>query len=201
MGLNTLIVTMKVITVSGAHKGVGKTLLSEILLRSLKGFAAIKVTMTDLHTSVTDDEEEVIISGKDTFRMKRSGAEKVVWVNATEESLQEAMKHALGMVGNPQGLLIEGNSILRYLNPAIAFFVVDNTIEPMKPSRVSALKKADVCIVNQRNGAVISKDTLQDLNKLNPKMKIFNFDLFAVKKKNNKDAKDLIEYLEKLLSE
>jgi len=199
--LNKLIVNMKVITVSGAHKGVGKTLLTELLLRNLTGFAAIKITMTDLQTSVTDDKEEVMIPGKDTFRMKRSGAEKVVWVKATEESLQEAMEHALGMVGKPKGLLIEGNSILRYLNPEIAFFVIDSTIDSMKQSRVSALKKADVCVINQKNGAKISEDTLQELNKLNPKMKIFNFDFFPVNSKDIKDSKDLINYLEKRVSD
>ena len=189
---------MKVITVSGAHKGVGKTLLTELLLRNLTGFAAIKITMTDLQTSVTDDEEEVMIPGKDTFRMKRSGAEKVVWVKATEESLQEAMEHALGMVGKPKGLLIEGNSILWYLNPEIAFFVIDDsTIDSMKQSRVSALKKADACVINEKNGAIINKDILQELNKLNPKMKIFNFDLFSANSKDIKDSKDLMNYLEK----
>ncbi|MCK5009942.1 MAG: hypothetical protein KAS98_05615, partial [Deltaproteobacteria bacterium] len=71
---------MKVVTVSGAQKGVGKTALAEILLKNLPGFAAIKITMTDLYTSVSEDDEDIMIPDTDTFRMKKSGAEKVVWV-------------------------------------------------------------------------------------------------------------------------
>lgn len=92
MELHDLIGDMKVVTVSGARKGVGKTVLAELLLRNMYGFAAIKITMTTMYTSVSDNEEEIMVPEKDTFRLKKSGAEKVVWVRATERLLQEAME-------------------------------------------------------------------------------------------------------------
>lgn len=190
---------MKVVTVSGARKGVGKTVLAELLLRNMYGFAAIKITMTTMYTSVSDNEEEIMVPEKDTFRLKKSGAEKVVWVRATERLLQEAMEQALGLIGKPKGLLIEGNSILKYLNPTIAFFVIDSKVEQMKPSRISALKKADVCIVNQRNGSTISREIIQKAKSINPKIRIFSFDLFSPNSRENEDFKNLIRYLKKII--
>ena len=199
MELHDLISDMRVVTVSGAHKGVGKTVLAELILHNLSGFAAIKITMSSVYTSVSDKEEEIMVPEKDTFRMKRSGAEKVVWVRSTERLLLEAMEQALTMIGKPKGLLIEGNSILKHLNPTIAFFVIDSTMEQMKPSRISALKKADVCIVNQRNGSTISGETLQKVKSINPKMKIFSFNLFSANCRENEDFEQLIKYIKEHL--
>jgi len=197
--LYDLIGDMRVVTVSGAHKGVGKTILAELLLNTLPGFAAIKITMSSVYTSVSDKEEEIMVPEKDTLRMKRSGAEKVVWVRATERLLLEAMEQALTMIGKPKGLLIEGNSILKHLTPTIAFFVINSTMEHMKPSRISALKKADVCIFNQRNGSSISRETLQKVKLINPKMKIFSFDLLSANNRVNEDFKQLMEYIKENL--
>jgi molybdopterin-guanine dinucleotide biosynthesis protein len=188
---------MKVITISGAHRGVGKTALSELLLQNLSGFAAIKITMSDVYTSVSDNEEEIMVPEKDTFRMKQSGAEKVVWVRTTEKFLPEAMEQALRIIGNPKGLLIEGNSVLKHLNPTIAFFIIDNTVKQMKPSRINALKKADVCIINQKNSSTVGEDTLQKIKSLNPKMKVLSLDLFSANNKKDENHKKLIEYLKK----
>ncbi|KPJ55523.1 MAG: hypothetical protein AMJ42_06680 [Deltaproteobacteria bacterium DG_8] len=199
MELSDLISDMRVVTVSGAHKGVGKTILAELILNNLSGFAAIKITMSNLYTSVSDKEEEIMVPEKDTFRMKRSGAEKVVWVRATERLLLEAMEQALTLIDRPKGLLIEGNSILNHLSPTIAFFVIDSTLEHMKPSRISALKKADVCIVNQRSGSTISRETLQKVKSINPKMKIFSFDLLSANSRKNEDFEQLMKYIKKHL--
>jgi len=197
--LNDLIGDMKVIVISGAHKGVGKTVLAEHLLHNLYGFAAIKITMSTLYTSVSDSEEEIIVPGKDTFRMKKSGAGKVVWVRATEKLLLNAMEQAWGMIGNPKGVLVEGNSILKYINPTLAFFVMDSTVEHMKPSRISALKKADISVINRKNGRAVSEETLQMMKSINPKMKIISFDLISVNSKENQDFKNLIKHLKKII--
>lgn len=198
--LNNLISDMKVITVSGAHKGVGKTAMIELLLKNLSGFAAIKITMSNLYAIVSDNEEEIMMPEKDTFRMKKSGAKKVVWVRTTEKLLVEAMGQALGMINNPKGLLIEGNSILNHLNPTIAFFVIDSTMGRMKPSRITALKKADVCIINRKNGYKVNEETLKEIESINSKMKFFSFDLLSSNSKECEEIKNLKEYLRKILS-
>lgn len=198
MELDDLIGNMKTITVSGAHKGVGKTVLTELLLRHLPGFAAIKITVDDLYASVSDDEKEIMIQGKDTFRMKKSGAEKVVWVKTTEKLLPEVLEKALVMIGTPKGLLIEGNSILEYINPALAFFVIDGTIEHMKPSRIIALKKADICVINQKNGYTVKEETLKKVTSLNSKIKIVSLNLAFVGNENSEELNVFKKYLEKV---
>ena len=190
---------MKVVTVSGAQKGVGKTALAEILLNNLPGFAAIKITMTDLYTSVSENERDIMIPDTDTFRMKKSGAEKVVWVKATEKLLHDAMERALEKISNHKGVLIEGNSILEYINPTLAFFVVDSSIDNMKPSRIRALKKADICVINQKNGPAFNDLMLDKIKSINPKIKMLSFDFLSVDHKDNEDIKKLKMYLKNIL--
>ena len=190
---------MKVVTVSGAQKGVGKTALAEILLNNLPGFAAIKITMTDLYTSVSENERDIMIPDTDTFRMKKSGAEKVVWVKATEKLLHDAMERALEKISNHKGVLIEGNSILEYINPTLAFFVVNNSIDNMKPSRIRALKKADICVINQKNGSAFNDVMLDKIKSINPKIKMLSFDFLSVDHKDNEDIKKLKMYLKNIL--
>ena len=186
---------MKVVTVSGAQKGVGKTALAEILLRNLPGFSAIKITMTDLYTSVSEDEEDIMFPDTDTFRMKKSGADRVIWVKATEKLLQDAMDQALGKISKHKGVLIEGNSILEYINPTLAFFVVNSSIDNMKPSRVKALKKADICVINQKNGSAFNDAMLENIKSINPMIKILSFDFLSANHKDNEDIKKLKMYL------
>jgi len=68
-----------IITVSGSHSGIGKTLLAEYLLSLLHDFAAIKVSIEDFFTAVFCDDATIMVPGKDTFRLKSSGAKQVVW--------------------------------------------------------------------------------------------------------------------------
>ena len=195
MDLSSLISDMKVDTVSGAQKGVGKTALAEFLLQNLSGFAAIKITMTDLYTSVLEDDEEIMVPETDTFRMSRSGAKKVIWVRATEKLLLDAMEQALEKIDNYKGVLIEGNSILEYINPSLAFFVVNSTIKHMKPSRISSLKKADICVINQKNGCTVSDETIDEIKSINPEIEFFNFDFSSDISKESEEANNLKIYL------
>ena len=105
----------RVITISGSHSGVGKTYLATLLIRSLPGFAAIKVTHDDLLVCVTDDEAEIMRPGKDTALMRQAGAREVIWIRAGERDLSDALSIAFDMVyksGAP-GVIIEGNAAAR----------------------------------------------------------------------------------------
>jgi len=175
--LNDLIGTRPVITVSGAHKGVGKTALSELLLRALRNFSAIKITITDQEVAVADDEQTIMSPSTDTCRMKRSGALQVVWVRSTEVRLFDAMVTALGKMLPGRGILVEGNSILRHLNPTISFFVARPPFAAMKPSRVHALQKADVCVINRADGPEPARELARRLQDINPAMTVLTIDL------------------------
>ncbi len=177
MRLNDLIGDRPLITVSGAHKGVGKTALSEILLRVLGDFSAIKITITDREVAVADDEPTILFPSTDTCRMKSSGALRVVWVRSTEDRLGEAMATALLKQLPGRGILIEGNSILRHLNPTMCFFVARPPFADMKPSRMQALQKADVCVINRPDPPDSARDLALRLQDVNPAMTILTIDL------------------------
>lgn len=177
MQLGDLIGARRLVTVSGARKGVGKTALAEILLRNLPHFAAIKITITDKDVAVTDDERDIMAPSTDTCRMKQSGALKVVWVRSTEDHLHDSMIVALGKIFPCKGILIEGNSILKHVSPTVAFFVIAPPFDTMKPSRVHALKNADIAVINQVQGLGPDRDLLKRIEDFNPRLTLLRLNL------------------------
>lgn len=200
MQLNDLIGTRPVITVSGANKGVGKTALSEILLRTLRNFSAIKITITDHDVAVADDEQTIRSPSTDTCRMKQSGALKVVWVRSTESRLFDAMVTALGKMPPGRGILVEGNSILRHLNPTLSFFVARSPLAAMKPSRVHALEKADVCVINRADGPEPARELARRLQDVKPALTILTIDLLDPAGPTRDDYARLLSILNERLS-
>ncbi|MEI6127870.1 MAG: hypothetical protein WCQ99_15090 [Pseudomonadota bacterium] len=153
MTLAELLADKKTITVSGLYSGIGKTMLSEYILSTVRGIAAVKITMTDGTTLVSDEEAAIMVEGKDTFRFKARGAQKVVWIRSTEDTLKKALQEALALLGDYQKILLEGNSLLSLMTPCLAVFLCDEKIigGPIKPGRVTALKKADIIFHNIRS--------------------------------------------------
>jgi molybdopterin-guanine dinucleotide biosynthesis protein len=143
---------MQIITVSGTHSGIGKTLLIEKLLKQLKGWSCLKVTVMHKGTScpigrncgacdnmdskfcIVTDKKILSQEDKDTYRYKKAGAKKVLWLKAqTKDGLKEGLKKAIAMFDKSKGLIIEGTSILKYLDPDVSVLLVRNDL-PWKES-------------------------------------------------------------------
>ncbi len=139
--------SFKVISVTGAHSNVGKTTLCSILLGSLNNFGAIKYTKTPLYSSVIDDPEVLLQEDKDTAIMSRAGAEKVVWIKSSNSELEGALNIAMGKMDGLKGVVVEGNSPVKYLNPHLIIFIIGDDGE-IKPSAREVSKKADIIIIN-----------------------------------------------------
>lgn len=152
---------MRIITVSGAQSGVGKTKVAEMLLKKLKGWSAIKVTVShhgnscpierdcgacdELHSgfAIVSDRKIIEQEGKDTQRLKEAGAKKVLWLKAHPQGLKQGLKKTLSMLKKARGIIIEGNSILKYLKPDLAIFVKrGNSV--FKPSAKEIFNKVDL---------------------------------------------------------
>ncbi len=145
----------RIITVSGSHSGVGKTLLATLLIKILPGFAAIKISHADLMVFVTDDLAEIMREGKDTRALKEAGAGEVILIRAGERDVSDALSLAFDMVykaGSP-GVIIEGNAAARLLKPDISFFVTDTALSGIKPDAMSVLDKTDVVVLNPQAAA------------------------------------------------
>ncbi len=140
----------KIISVTGAHSKVGKTTLCTILLKNLAGFGAIKFTKTSLYTSITDDPEIIMQQDKDTAKMSESGAEKVVWVQSDGDDLEDALNLAIGGMGDLDGVVVEGNSPVDFLEPHLLIFIIGKEGQ-IKPQALKISKKADIIILNSEN--------------------------------------------------
>jgi len=138
---------LKIISVTGAHSGVGKTSLCAILLHHFKGLGAVKYTKTALYVSVIDDPDILSHKNKDTAVLSESGAERVVWIKSPADELEHALDIALGKMTGLRGVIIEGNSPSGYLDPDVIIFVIGSDGE-IKPSARNISEKADMIVVN-----------------------------------------------------
>ncbi len=137
----------KIISICGAHSGCGKTFIAELLLRSLQGrWAAIKYTRTAFYTTVKESAASDDIEGKDTWRMKQAGADPVLWVQAPEDQLAEPLEIAMSMLSGAEGVIIEGNSVIEFLNPDVVIFVFGEDDKRIKESARKILPRADIVI-------------------------------------------------------
>jgi Ni2+-binding GTPase involved in maturation of urease and hydrogenase len=197
MSLDNLFSDKKTVTVSGLYSGVGKTLLAEYITSMVNDIAAIKITINDFFTLVTDDEKSIMVEGKDTFRLKSRGAKKVVWVRSKEEDIEEAVQQALYLINDCKKILVEGNSILNYMTPDLAIFVCDeklSNINKLKPSRLTALKKADIIINNIRDDSATNRSAVEKVcKKVNKKIPFISLNL--------KDGAAVLQTLKDILSQ
>lgn len=133
---------MKIITISGAHSGVGKTTVAEEILGRLRNWSALKVTVVksgpcprkiscgvckrqNAPFSIVSEARIINQKGKDTQRMKSAGAKKVLWLKARPSGLKEGLEKSLARLGRCEGVVIEGNSVLKYLKPDLRIFISD----------------------------------------------------------------------------
>lgn len=154
---------MRIITVSGSKSGVGKTRVVEVLLRALKGWSALKITVAHregecpvrkgCHTcdeldsgfSIVSNKRIIEVKGKDTARFKLAGARKVLWLKSKPEALKAGLKKAVSLFKKAKGLIIESNSALKYIKPDLALFV-KNKNSLLKPSAREIINKIDLTV-------------------------------------------------------
>lgn len=131
---------MKTIVVSGEKSGVGKTYLTQKLLRCLPGWSALKITVSKYggcpHNRdcgicrgikrpfyIVKDKNIINQTGKDTARLKESGAKEVIWLKARPEGLRKGLEKAFSEFSGCRGLIIEGTSVLKFLKPDLNIHV------------------------------------------------------------------------------
>jgi molybdopterin-guanine dinucleotide biosynthesis protein len=149
-----------VVAVSGLSSNTGKTTLMCDLLERLPGWEAIKLTrghyrscgkdpqgccVSDLirdQALVRSGREENYEAGKDTGRFWDAGAANVHWVIAGEDQVEDGIKQAIARVKS-EGVLVEGNSFLDYVDSDFAIICARAGENRMKTSARRTLAKAD----------------------------------------------------------
>ncbi|MGH9841189.1 MAG: hypothetical protein ACREEM_20745 [Blastocatellia bacterium] len=154
----------KIVVVAGTLSNTGKTTLLCDLLRELaphEPWEAIKLTrghyrscgkdphaccVSDLlgaEPTVRSGREETYAFGKDTGRYWDAGASNVHWVIATDSQVEQGIRQALARVKSA-GVLIEGTSLLKYIQPDFAVMAAGGEQKQIKPSARRALMEGKI---------------------------------------------------------
>jgi hypothetical protein len=160
-----------IVAVGGFNSDSGKTTLVCELLRALPGWAALKMTRghyrscgRDPHACcvspllgdepvVRSGRAETYAQGKDTGRFWDAGAAEVHWAIVTDGQVERGFGDALGRVRAP-GLIVEGNSFLRFVEADYAVLVARPDVLKVKPSARRALPKASALYLSDAGGVV-----------------------------------------------
>lgn len=157
------------IAIGGFASNTGKTTLLCELLSALSGWEAIKCTRGHFRSCGKDPEaccvshllgdaplirsgrQETYAPGKDTGRYWDAGAQNVHWLIATDSQVERGIQLALERVCAP-GVLIEGNSFLKFTDVDFAIMVARADGCKIKPSARKALKVCSALYLSDESG-------------------------------------------------
>jgi molybdopterin-guanine dinucleotide biosynthesis protein len=160
-----------IVAVGGFNSNSGKTTLVCELLRALPGWAALKMTRGHYRSCGRDPQaccvspllgdEPVIRSGraetyapgKDTGRYWDAGAAEVHWAVVTDGQVEQGFRSALERVEAP-GVIVEGNSFLRFVEADYAVLVARPDVLKIKPSARRALPKASALYLSDAGDGI-----------------------------------------------
>ena len=149
-----------IVAVSGLSSNTGKTTLVCELIKQLPGWEAIKLTRGHYRSCGKDpsgccvsdllSDEPLIRSGraanyeagKDTGMFWDAGAVNVHWVIVGEDQVEAGIQGALARVQS-EGVIVEGNSFLHYIDPDFAIMCARAGENKMKSSARPTLARAD----------------------------------------------------------
>jgi len=149
-----------IVAVSGLSSNTGKTTLACELIARLPGWEAIKLTRGHYRSCGKDPsgccvsdllrDEPLIRSGresnyefgKDTGRFWDAGAANVHWAIVDEDQVEAGINEALSRVQS-EGVIVEGNSFLEYVESDFAIMCARAGENKVKSSARRNLQKAD----------------------------------------------------------
>ena len=167
---------MSIIVIGGHSRSVGKTSVVAGLISALPEFrwTAFKITQyghgicsadgqacdcaTGDHSWAISEEKDRT-GDSDTSRFLVAGAERVWWVRTEQNKLAEAMPMVRERWKNAQNIIVESNSILKFLRPDLYMTVLDPSTADFKNSAREFLDRADAAILHEtKDGKLAWKD-------------------------------------------
>lgn len=98
---------------------------------------------TSVEGRFTITEEVNASSSKDTSRMLRAGAHRVLWLRVLREHLQEGVEALLASVPEGSAIICESNTARRAIQPGLFLMIRPQSPEAVKPSAQKLLPLAD----------------------------------------------------------
>lgn len=111
-----------------------------------KRWGAIKYTKTSSLPSIVTDREILMKRDKDTCRMMGAGASEVLWVQSPRPGLGKVLPEALKRLSYLDGIIVEGNSAIEFLNPDIVIFIIGGDKKRWKPCIERLITIADIIL-------------------------------------------------------
>jgi hypothetical protein len=161
---------MAIVVIGGHSRSVGKTSVVAGLIAGLREleWTAVKITQyghgvcsangaacdcaTDDHSWAISEEKDRA-GESDTSRFLLAGAVRALWVRTEQGRLAEAMpglRKKLELAGN---VIVESNSVMKFMRPDLYLTVLDPGNEDFKNSAREFLDRAGAVIVHERAGA------------------------------------------------
>ena len=154
---------MAIVVVGGHSRSVGKTSVAAGLVAALRElhWTAVKITQyghgicsadgeacdcaTDDHSwAITEEHDR---SGKsDTSRFLLAGARQSLWVRTRQGLLAEAMPALRKRLSG--NVMIESNSVMKFLRPDVYLTVLNPTVADFKRSALEFLDRADAVLLH-----------------------------------------------------
>jgi hypothetical protein len=155
-----------IVVVGGHSRSVGKTSVVAGVIFALRDFdwTAVKITQyghgicsangqacdcaTDDHSwAITDERDR---SGEsDTSRFLLAGALRSLWVRTEQGRLAEAMPALRAKIEGAANVIVESNSVMKFLRPDLYLTVLDPATADFKNSAREFLDRADAVLLHQ----------------------------------------------------
>jgi len=158
-----------IVVVGGHSRSVGKTSVVAGLISALREYewTAVKITQyghgvcsangapCDCATadhSCAISEEKDRGGDSDTSRFLVAGAERALWVRTEQGRLAEAMPALRKRLDQSRHVILESNSVLKFLRPDLYLTVLDPSTEDFKTSAREFLDRAGAVILHDSSG-------------------------------------------------
>ena len=156
---------MSIVVIGGHSRSVGKTSVVAGLISALPEFhwTALKITqyghgICSANGAACDcatadhawavSEERNRDGESDSSRFLVAGAEHSWWVRTEQGRLAEAMPRVRQILAGTQNVIMESNSILRFLKPDLYLTVLDPATADFKVSAQTVLDRADAVLMH-----------------------------------------------------
>jgi hypothetical protein len=161
---------MPILVIGGHSRSVGKTSVVAGIIFALPAFhwTALKITqyghgicsangeacdcVTADHSLAVSEEKDR--SGEsDTSRFLLAGADHSWWIRTQQGELAEAMPRVRKIIASAENVIIESNSILRFLKPDLYLTVLDPQTADFKASAQTFLDRAGAVLLHSSEKA------------------------------------------------
>jgi hypothetical protein len=160
---------MAIVVIGGHSRSVGKTSLMAGLISALRQFdwTAVKITQyghgvcsangeacdcatADHSWAISEERDRSGVS--DTSRFLVAGAVQALWARTEQGRLAEAMPALRRRLEGARNVIIESNSVLKFVRPHLYLTVLDPSTPDFKNSAREFLDRANAVILHEAAG-------------------------------------------------